>query len=55
MVMNGLAVKVLLAIALCVFAVTLVMLLVSSLSWAAAFDWLTTQGPSPCGCVFVGK
>jgi hypothetical protein len=55
MAMNGLAVKVLLAFALCVFAVTLVTLLVSSVLGAAVLDWLTTQGPSPCGCIFVGK
>jgi hypothetical protein len=50
MVMTRLTVIVLLA----VLAVTLAMLLVPSLSWAAASDWLWTQltapGP-PCACV----
>jgi hypothetical protein len=54
MAMNGLAVKVLLAVALCVLAVTLAVLLVPSLSWAAVLEWLTTQGSSPCACVFGG-
>jgi hypothetical protein len=49
MVMNGLAVKILLAIALCVLAVSLAVLLVPSLSPATAFEWLTTQPPSSCG------
>jgi hypothetical protein len=33
----------------CVFAVTLAVLLASSLSPATAFEWLTTQPPSSCG------
>jgi hypothetical protein len=32
-------------------AVTLAMLLVPSLSWAAVYEWMTTTGPSPCGCI----
>jgi hypothetical protein len=44
-----LAVNVLLAFGVCVFAVTLAVLLASSLSSAAAFEWLTTQPPSSCG------
>jgi hypothetical protein len=44
-----LAVNVLLALGVCVFAVTLAVLLSSSLSPAAAFEWLTTQPPSSCG------
>jgi hypothetical protein len=55
MVMNGLAVKVLLAVALCVLAVTLAMLLVPGLSWAAVHEWITSQPPPPCACVLDGK
>ena len=44
-----LAVNVLLAFGVCVFAVTLAVLLASSLSPAGALEWLTTQPPSPCG------
>jgi hypothetical protein len=44
-----LAVNVLLALGVCVFAVTLAVLLASSLSPATAFEWLTTQPPSSCG------
>jgi hypothetical protein len=41
------------AFALCVLAVTLVVLLIPpSLSWAAVLQWLTTQPPSPCACAF---
>ncbi len=54
MAMNGLAVKILLTVALCVLAVTLAMLLVPSLSWATALEWLTTPEPSPCACVITG-
>ncbi len=54
MVMNGLALKVLLAVALCVVAVTLAVLLTSSLSWAGVLEFLTTQPPSPCACIFGG-
>jgi hypothetical protein len=50
--MNGLAVVVLWAIALCVLAVTLALLLVPSVSGAAILEWLTMQPPSPCACVF---
>ncbi len=53
MSMKGLAVIVLWAFVLCVLAVTLVvMLLPPSLSWAAALEWITTQSPSPCACIF---
>jgi hypothetical protein len=55
MVMNGLAVKVLLAVALCVLAVTLAMLLVPGLSWAGVHEWITAQPPPPCACVLDGK
>jgi hypothetical protein len=52
MVMNGLAVKILLAIALCVLAVSLAVLLVPGHSWAAAFEWLTNPPQIvPCGCM----
>jgi hypothetical protein len=44
-----LAVNVLLGFGVCVFAVTLAVLLASSLSSAAALEWLTTTPPSPCG------
>jgi hypothetical protein len=54
MAMNGLAVKVLLAVALCLVAVTLAMLLVPGLSWAAVHEWITAQPPSPCACVLRG-
>jgi hypothetical protein len=51
MVMNGLAVKILLAIALCVLAVSLALLLVPSHSWVAALEWFTNPPQvSPCGC-----
>jgi len=46
MVMTRLAVIVLLA----VLAVTLAMLLVPGLSWAAVYEWLNTPGSSPCAC-----
>ena len=36
---------------LALLAVTLAMLLVPSLSWAAMYEWMTTTGPSPCGCI----
>ena len=50
---KGLAVVVLWAFALCVLAVALAVLLVpSNLSWAAVFELITTQGPSPCACTF---
>ncbi len=50
MVMNGLAVKVLLAFALCVLAVTLAVLLVPGLAWADVLVWVTTTPPceGPC-------
>ncbi len=49
MAMNGLAVKVLLIVALCVLAATLAMLLVPGFSWAAVLEWLTR--PAPCACI----
>jgi hypothetical protein len=51
MAITRLAVIVVLALVL-VLAVTLAMLLVPGLSWAAAFEWMTTTGHSPCGCIF---
>jgi hypothetical protein len=45
--MKGLAVNVLAAFALCALAVSLAVLLVPSVLWAAAFEWLTTT--LPCG------
>jgi hypothetical protein len=44
-----LAANVLLALGVCVFAVTLAVLLAPSLSSAAVLEWLTTQPPSSCG------
>jgi hypothetical protein len=38
-------------VVLALLAVTLAMLLVPSLSWAAVYEWMTTTGPSPCGCI----
>jgi hypothetical protein len=46
------AVIVLAAFALCVLAVTLAVLLVPGLSWAAVLEWLTTT--PPCGCWHTG-
>jgi hypothetical protein len=47
--MNRLAVNVVVALALCALAVTLGMLLASSLSWAAVLESLTTSGgQAPC-------
>ncbi len=52
MVMNGLAVKILLAIALCVLAVSLAVLLVPGHSWAAALEWFMNPPQyTPCGCM----
>jgi hypothetical protein len=52
MAIKRLAVIVLLAL----LAVTLALLLVPGLSWAAVSEWLTngTPGSSPCGCIFGG-
>ena len=50
--MNRLAVNVLAAFALCVLAVTLAVLMVPSLSWAAVLEALTTQ--PPCADVHFG-
>ena len=43
--MNSVAVSVLAAIALCVVAVTLVVLLVPSIAWAEVIEYMTTQPP----------
>jgi hypothetical protein len=50
--MNRLTVNVLAAFALCVLAVTLAVLMVPSLSWAAVLEALTTQ--PPCADVHFG-
>ena len=49
MAIRGLAVFVVLA----VLAVTLAMIVVPSLSWGAASEWLWTQltAPGPCACM----
>jgi len=48
-----LRVIVLWAFALCVLAVTLVVVLLPpGLSWATVLQWLTTQPTSPCACQF---
>ncbi len=52
MAMKELAVNVLLAFAVCVLVVTLALLLLPSVSGAAVLEWLTTQPPSPCACIF---
>jgi predicted PurR-regulated permease PerM len=41
-------------LALLVLVVTLAVLLVPSISWAAGsvYEWFTHPGSSPCGCVF---
>jgi len=49
--MNRSAVIILAAVALFVLAVILAVLLVPGLSWAAVYEWMTTSGPSPCGCI----
>jgi hypothetical protein len=50
MPMKRVAVVVLAAIAVCVLAVTLAVLLVPGLSWAAVLQWLTVTPPceGPC-------
>jgi hypothetical protein len=50
MAIKRLAVIVLLAL----LAVTLALLLVPGLSWAAVLEWLMTPGSSPCACVLGG-
>ncbi len=45
------AVIILAAVALFVLAVILAVLLVPGLSWASVYEWMTTSGPSPCGCI----
>ena len=52
MAITRLAVIVVVALVLALLAVTLAMLLVPGLSWAAVYEWMTTTGPSPCGCIF---
>ena len=52
--MNRAAVIVLVAIAVVVVSVILAVLLVPSVSGAAVFEWMTTQPPSPCACIFGG-
>ena len=49
-----LAVNVLLALGVCVFAVTLALLLTPSVSSADILEWVTTPPPSPCAYVFAG-
>ena len=53
--MNRAAVIVLGAIAVFVVSGILAVLLVPSLSGAAVFEWMTTQPPSPCACIFGGN
>ena len=48
--MKSLALIVLAALAVCVLAMSLAVLLIPSLSWADTFGWLTTSR-SPCGCI----
>ena len=45
---------VMIVVALLVLAVTLAVLLVPSISWAASsfYEWFTHPGASPCGCPF---
>jgi len=52
MAIKRLAVIVLLAL----LAVTVALLLVPGLSWAAVYEWLTTgtPGSSPCSCIYGG-
>jgi len=50
--MNRAAVIVLAAIAVFVVAAILTVLLVPSISGAAVFEWMTTQPPSSCACIF---
>ena len=45
------AVIILSAFALVVLALILSVLLVPGTSWAAVYEWMTTQGSSPCGCI----
>ena len=50
--MNRAAVIVLAAFAVFVVAAILTVLLVPSISGASVFEWMTTQPPSPCACIF---
>ena len=43
--MNSVAMSVLAAVALCVVAVILAVLLVPSIAWAEVFEYMTTQPP----------
>ena len=52
MTAKTLAMNVLLALGVCVLAVTLALLLISGVSSAEILEWLTTQPPSPCACAF---
>jgi hypothetical protein len=47
-----LAVNIILALGVCVLAVTLALLLTPDFSSADILRWLTTQPPSPCACTF---
>ena len=46
--MKRVSVNVLAALALCGLAVTLALLLVPDISWAAVLEWLTTNSSGPC-------
>jgi hypothetical protein len=48
--LKSLALIVVAALAVCVLAVSLAVVLLPSLSWADTFGWLTTSR-SPCGCI----
>ena len=52
MTAKTLAVIVLLVLAVCVLAATLVLLLTLDVSSADILRWLVTQPPSPCACAF---
>jgi hypothetical protein len=48
------AMNVLLAFGVCLFAVALALLLTPNVSSADIFEWVTTTEPSPCACVLTG-
>jgi hypothetical protein len=52
MTIKILAVNLLLALGVCVLAVTLALLLTPNVSSADILEWVTTSPPSPCACVF---
>jgi hypothetical protein len=52
MTAKTLAVNVLLALSVCVLAVTLVLLLTPEVSSADILEWVTHTPPSPCACAF---